>query len=133
MNSITLVDRLAGIVGAEHVVTGEACEAYAVDGIVPQAVACPSTVDELSEVMKLASVDGFVWLELLGPEEVGDFLTHPFRKLVALGFGCDNRFRPKLLQLLAVPRREALALAAEEDDSLVFREVEMQVDLQLGV
>ncbi len=57
MASDRLADRLAGIVGAEHVVAGAACETYAVDGFVPQAVTCPAAVEELSEIMRLASAE----------------------------------------------------------------------------
>ena len=58
VNESRLADRLAGIIGAEHVVAGEACDIYAVDGVVPQAMAYPATVEELSGVMRLASAEG---------------------------------------------------------------------------
>ena len=50
-----LAERLAGIVGQEHVVAGESCARYAVDGKAPKAAAFPTTVEELSEVMKVAA------------------------------------------------------------------------------
>src|SRR3989304_1923443 len=50
-----LAARLAGIVGQEHVLAQERCAQYAVDGKAPIAAAFPATVEELSEVMRLAS------------------------------------------------------------------------------
>jgi len=50
-----LAARLAGIVGQEHVLAQERCAQYAVDGKAPTAAAFPATVEEISEVMRLAS------------------------------------------------------------------------------
>lgn len=47
-------DRLAAIVGTEHVLAGESRALYAVDDRVPEAVVFPGNAQELSEVMKLA-------------------------------------------------------------------------------
>ena len=55
MKSDLLAARLAGIVGQEHVLAQERCAQYAVDGKTPIAAAFPATVEELSEVMRLAS------------------------------------------------------------------------------
>jgi glycolate oxidase FAD binding subunit len=55
MKSDLLAARLEGIVGAEHVLAQERCAQYAVDGKVPTAAAFPATVEELSEVMRLAA------------------------------------------------------------------------------
>ncbi len=55
MNSERLEGRLAGIVGADHVVAAESCAPYAVDDKAPKAVVFPADAQELSEVMKLAS------------------------------------------------------------------------------
>ena len=55
MNSERLKGRLAEIVGADHVLAAEPCASYAVDDQVPKAVVFPADVQELSEVMKLAS------------------------------------------------------------------------------
>ncbi|HZY30523.1 MAG TPA: FAD-binding oxidoreductase [Candidatus Methylomirabilis sp.] len=55
MTADLLTARLEGIVGAEHVLPEERCAQYAVDGKVPAAAAFPATVEELSEVMRLAS------------------------------------------------------------------------------
>lgn len=49
-----LAERLEGIVGAVHVLAGERCTQYAIDGKAPRAAAFPATVEELSEVMRLA-------------------------------------------------------------------------------
>jgi glycolate oxidase FAD binding subunit len=49
-------EELQGIVGEEHV--REASEADAVDGMTPSVVVEPGTVEEISEVMKLASREG---------------------------------------------------------------------------
>jgi glycolate oxidase FAD binding subunit len=46
---------LRGIVGAEHVLAEDRCARYAVDGKAPRAAAFPGSVEELSEVMRLAS------------------------------------------------------------------------------
>ena len=54
MKSDLLAARLEGIVGAEHVLAQERCAQYAVDGKAPTAAAFPATVEELSEVMRLA-------------------------------------------------------------------------------
>ncbi|MDE2059102.1 MAG: FAD-binding oxidoreductase [candidate division NC10 bacterium] len=55
MNSERLEGRLAGIVGADHVLAAESCAPYAVDDRVPEAVIFPGDAQELSEIMKLAS------------------------------------------------------------------------------
>ena len=54
-----LVGRLAGIVGADHVVAAESCAPYAVDDKAPRAVVFPADEQELSEVMKFASSERF--------------------------------------------------------------------------
>ncbi|MDE2179637.1 MAG: FAD-binding oxidoreductase [candidate division NC10 bacterium] len=55
MGPTQLAQRLAGIVGADHVLAAESCVPYTVDDRVPQAVVFPADAQELSEVMKLAS------------------------------------------------------------------------------
>lgn len=57
MNPERLEGRLAGIVGADHVVAAESCAPYAVDDKAPKAVVFPADAQEISEVMKLASSD----------------------------------------------------------------------------
>jgi glycolate oxidase FAD binding subunit len=49
-----LHNELESILGAERVFAREEAASYAVDGIVPQAVALPGTVGEVAEVMRLA-------------------------------------------------------------------------------
>ena len=49
---------LESILGAERVFAREEAASYAVDGIVPQAVALPGTVEEVGEVMRLAHREG---------------------------------------------------------------------------
>jgi glycolate oxidase FAD binding subunit len=58
MNAARLAERLAGIVGADHVLTAESCAPYTIDDRIPTAVVFPGDAHELSEVMKLASSDG---------------------------------------------------------------------------
>jgi glycolate oxidase FAD binding subunit len=55
MTTDLLSERLAGIVGTEHVLAGEQCSRYAVDGKAPRAAVFPGSVEELSEIMRLAS------------------------------------------------------------------------------
>lgn len=55
MNPERLEGLLAGIVGADYVVAAESCTPYAVDDKAPKAVVFPADVQEISEVMKLAS------------------------------------------------------------------------------
>lgn len=54
MNPERLEGRLAGIVGADHIVAAEICAPYNVDGKAPKAVVFPANTQELSEVMKFA-------------------------------------------------------------------------------
>ena len=49
-----LHSELESILGSERVFAREEAASYAVDGIVPQAVALPATVEEVAEVMRLA-------------------------------------------------------------------------------
>lgn len=49
-----LHSELESILGAERVFAREEAASYAVDGVVPQAVAMPGTVEEVAEVMRLA-------------------------------------------------------------------------------
>jgi glycolate oxidase FAD binding subunit len=49
-----LHNELESILGSERVFGREEASSYAVDGVVPQAVALPATVDEVAEVMRLA-------------------------------------------------------------------------------
>ena len=49
-----LHNELESILGPERVFAHEEAASYAVDGLVPQAVALPATVDEVAEVMRLA-------------------------------------------------------------------------------
>lgn len=58
MNRERLADRLAGIVGADHVLSADSCVSYTVDDRIPTAVAFPGDAQELSEVTRLASSDG---------------------------------------------------------------------------
>ena len=58
MHSEHLAGRLAGIVGADHVLAAESCGPYAVDDHAPQAVAFPGDARELSAVITLASAEG---------------------------------------------------------------------------
>jgi len=53
-----LHSELESILGAERVFAHEEAASYAVDGIVPQAVALPGTVEEVAEVMRLAHREG---------------------------------------------------------------------------
>ena len=53
-----LHSELESILGAERVFAREEAASYAVDGIAPQAVALPGTVEEVSEVMRLAHREG---------------------------------------------------------------------------
>jgi len=47
--------RIGAIVGEANVLAGEGVKAYAVDGLIPEAVVFPGSVEELSEVMTFAS------------------------------------------------------------------------------
>ena len=49
---------LAEIVGSVHVLSGEAVEAFRVDGRTPRWVAVPGTVEEVSRCLRLASAEG---------------------------------------------------------------------------
>ena len=53
-----LHNELESILGPERVFAREEAASYAVDGISPQAVALPGTVEEVSEVMRLAHREG---------------------------------------------------------------------------
>lgn len=53
-----LVQRLGAMVGMEHVLGREGALAHAVDGKVPQAVALPGSVEEVSAIMGFASAEG---------------------------------------------------------------------------
>jgi len=53
-----LHSELESILGPERVFSHEEAASYAVDGIVPQAVALPGTVEEVAEVMRLAHREG---------------------------------------------------------------------------
>ncbi|MFQ5850602.1 MAG: FAD-binding oxidoreductase [Candidatus Binatia bacterium] len=53
-----LVQRLSDLLGAEHVKVGEDTFAYAVDGMVPRAVAFPASVRDISSIMAFASAEG---------------------------------------------------------------------------
>ena len=53
-----LHNELESILGPERVFAREEAASYAVDGIVPQAVALPGTVEEVAEVMRLAHHEG---------------------------------------------------------------------------
>ena len=53
-----LHSELESILGPERVFAHEEAASYAVDGIVPQAVALPGTVEEVAEVMRLAHREG---------------------------------------------------------------------------
>lgn len=53
-----LHSELESILGPERVFAREEAASYAVDGIVPQAVALPGTVEEVAEVMRLAHHEG---------------------------------------------------------------------------
>jgi glycolate oxidase FAD binding subunit len=58
VSTAALTDALAGIVGAEHLLTGPAIlERYAVDGVRPRWVACPAALEELSRLLSLASAE----------------------------------------------------------------------------
>ena len=53
-----LHEAIAGIVGREHLaVDRRACEAVAVDGVIPRAVARPGTADEVSALLALATAE----------------------------------------------------------------------------
>ncbi len=58
----TLVHRLGGLVGGEHVVAGSEASRYAVDGRAPRAVAFPGSAEEVSAVMAFASAE---WLKVV--------------------------------------------------------------------
>ena len=53
-----LHSELESILGPERVFAHDEAASYAVDGIVPQAVALPSTVDEVAKVMRMARREG---------------------------------------------------------------------------
>jgi glycolate oxidase FAD binding subunit len=53
-----LNSELESILGSERVFAREEAASYAVDGIVPQAVALPATVEEVAEVMRFAHREG---------------------------------------------------------------------------
>lgn len=53
-----LVQRLADLVGPEHVVAGPAASSYVVDGQVPRAAVFPGVVEEVSAIMAFASGEG---------------------------------------------------------------------------
>jgi len=53
-----LVGRLIELVGEKHIVAGDGVSAYAVDGKVPQAIAFPASVEEVSAIMVLATAEG---------------------------------------------------------------------------
>ncbi len=53
-----LLGRLNELVGEKHVVAGNGVSPYAVDGKVPQAIAFPASVEEVSAIMILASAEG---------------------------------------------------------------------------
>jgi len=53
-----LHSELESILGPERVFAHDEAASYAVDGIVPQAVALPSTVDEVAKVMRVARREG---------------------------------------------------------------------------
>jgi glycolate oxidase FAD binding subunit len=53
-----LHSELESILGPERVFAHEEAASYAVDGVVPQAVALPGTVEEVAEVMRLAHREG---------------------------------------------------------------------------
>ena len=55
MTPAQLVQRLAVLVGSDHVLAAEPCAPYAIDDQAPKAVVFPADGQELSEVMKLAS------------------------------------------------------------------------------
>ncbi|MBI3961791.1 MAG: FAD-binding oxidoreductase [Deinococcus sp.] len=52
-----LAQRLGAIVSARHTLADEAARPYAIDGLVPQAVAFPGSVGELCELLRLAQQD----------------------------------------------------------------------------
>jgi glycolate oxidase FAD binding subunit len=70
-------EELQGIVGEEHV--REAAAEYAVDGVQPSIVVEPGTVEETSEVMKLASREGLAVSPRGGGTKMG--LGNPPRAL----------------------------------------------------
>ena len=55
MTHIEWINSLEKIVGPEHVLTGPEADTFAVDGKAPQAVVFPSSVEETSSVMAIAS------------------------------------------------------------------------------
>ena len=55
LNEEALVQRLSDLVGAEHVVAGEAALPYSVDMTAPMAVAFPASVEEVSAIMAFAT------------------------------------------------------------------------------
>ena len=55
MTHIEWINSLEKIVGPEHVLTGPEADTFAVDGKAPQAVVFPSSVEETSSVMAVAS------------------------------------------------------------------------------
>ncbi len=55
MNFERLREQLAGIVGTDHIVAAESCAPYVVDDQIPGAVVFPANVQELAEIMMLAS------------------------------------------------------------------------------
>lgn len=66
-----LHSELESILGPERVFAHEEAASYAVDGIVPQAVALPGTVEEVAEVMRLAHHEGAAVIPWGGGTEMG--------------------------------------------------------------
>jgi len=90
MNQSLLADRLAGIVGQDHVVTGERCSHYAVDGKVPTAAVFPATVEDLSEVMKVAASERLSVVPWGGGTKIG-LGNMPVRVDLVVGLARLNR------------------------------------------
>jgi glycolate oxidase FAD binding subunit len=58
MTSTNFAVRLEAVIGASHILTDPAaCTAYAIDGIVPAAVAKPASAEEVAEIVRFAALE----------------------------------------------------------------------------
>ncbi len=85
-----LEKRLEAIVGAEHVVRGDGARTYAVDGVVPETVVLPGSVEEVSAVLAACSEAGAAVVPRGGGTHMG-LGGAPKRVDVVLGLGRLNR------------------------------------------
>lgn len=58
MPAVSLLDKLRGVLGAAHVLTGVDLAAYALEGRTPEAAIFPGSVDDVCAVLRLAAEEG---------------------------------------------------------------------------